>query len=42
MSLINTQAKEFAVQAYHNGEFKEVSSESIKGKSKYTMFKKII
>ena len=32
MSLINTQVKEFAVQAYHNGEFKEVTSESIKGK----------
>ena len=32
MSLINTQVKEFAVQAYHKGEFKEVTSESIKGK----------
>ena len=32
MSLINTEVKEFAVQAYHNGDFKEVTLESVKGK----------
>ena len=32
MSLINTEVKEFAVQAYHNVDFKEVTLESVKGK----------
>lgn len=32
MSLINKPIKDFKVQAYHNGEFKEISSEDIKGK----------
>ena len=31
-SIINAQVPEFKVQAYHNGEFKTVSSEDIKGK----------
>ncbi len=38
MSLINTQVKEFAVQAYHNGDFKEVTSESIKVKRSVFFF----
>lgn len=32
MSLINTQIVDFKVQAYQNGEFKEVTTESVKGK----------
>ena len=32
MSLINTQIKDFKVQAYQAGEFKEVTAESTKGK----------
>ena len=31
MSLINKKVSDFTVQAYHNGEFKEVTLESIKG-----------
>ena len=31
MSLINTRVEDFKVQAYHNGAFVEVTSESIKG-----------
>ncbi len=31
-SIINSQLVDFKVQAYHNGEFKSVSSEDIKGK----------
>ena len=31
MSLINTQVKEFAVQAYQDGSFKEVTLEDVKG-----------
>ena len=31
MSLINTQVVDFKVQAYHTGEFKEVTNETIKG-----------
>ena len=31
-SIINSQVPEFKVQAYHNGEFKEVSNADIKGK----------
>ncbi|HBA30093.1 MAG TPA: peroxiredoxin, partial [Parabacteroides goldsteinii] len=30
--IINSQAPEFKVQAYHNGSFKTVSSDDIKGK----------
>ena len=36
MSLINTEVKEFAVQAYHNGDFKEVTLESVKGNGLYS------
>jgi len=32
MSLINKKVESFNVQAYHNGEFKEVTQESLKGK----------
>ena len=32
MSLINTKIVDFKVQAYQNGEFKEVTTESVKGK----------
>lgn len=32
MSLIGKTVSEFKVQAYHNGEFKEVTNESLKGK----------
>lgn len=32
MPIINRQIPEFSVQAYHNGEFKTISSESVKGK----------
>ena len=31
MSLINKKVSDFTVQAYHNGEFKEVTLESMKG-----------
>lgn len=31
MSLINKKVSDFKVQAYHNGEFKEVSLDSVKG-----------
>ena len=31
MSLITTEIKPFTAQAYHNGEFVEVSDEKIKG-----------
>ena len=31
MSLINKKVSDFTVQAYHNGEFKEVTLESVKG-----------
>ena len=31
-TIINSQLPEFSVQAYHNGEFKTVSSEDLKGK----------
>lgn len=31
-TLINTDLPEFKVQAYHNGDFREVTSESLKGK----------
>ena len=30
--IINSQLPEFKVQAFHNGEFKTVSSEDVKGK----------
>ena len=30
--IINSQAPEFKVQAYHNGKFETVSSDDIKGK----------
>ena len=32
MSLIGKQIPEFKVQAYHNGDFKEVTSSDVKGK----------
>ncbi len=32
MSMINKQVEDFKVQAYHNGEFKEVTLEDVKGK----------
>lgn len=32
MPIINRQIPEFSVQAYHNGEFKSITSESVKGK----------
>lgn len=32
MSLINKKVENFNVQAYHNGEFKEITQESLKGK----------
>ncbi len=32
MSLIGTKVEDFSVQAYHNGEFKEVTADSTKGK----------
>lgn len=32
MSLINKQVEDFKVQAYHAGEFKEVTLEDVKGK----------
>lgn len=32
MSLIGKKVSDFAVQAYHSGEFKEVTQESLKGK----------
>ena len=32
MSMINKQIEDFKVQAYHDGEFKEVSLEDVKGK----------
>ncbi len=35
-TIINSQAPEFKVQAYHNGEFRTVTSEDIKGK--WTVF----
>jgi peroxiredoxin (alkyl hydroperoxide reductase subunit C) len=31
-TLINTEVQEFKVQAYHNGEFKEVTRDDLKGK----------
>ena len=31
MSLINTKIVDFKVQAYHNGDFKEVTNETVKG-----------
>ena len=32
MSLINTKIVDFKVQAYHNGDFKEVTNETVQGK----------
>lgn len=32
MSLINTKIQDFKVQAYHDGDFKEISQEDLKGK----------
>jgi len=32
MSLINTKIEDFKVQAYHNGDFKEISNNDLKGK----------
>lgn len=32
MSLINTKIQDFKVQAYHNGEFKEISNKDLEGK----------
>jgi len=34
--IINSQAPEFKVQAYHNGSFKTVSSDDIKGKFSFS------
>ncbi|TFW25755.1 alkyl hydroperoxide reductase subunit C [Duganella callida] len=38
MSLINTQIKPFKATAYHNGQFIDVSDESLKGKWSVLMF----
>ena len=38
MSLINKQVEDFKVQAYHAGEFKEVSLEDVKGKCAVFLF----
>ena len=32
MSLIGKKVNEFKTMAYHNGEFKEITSENLKGK----------
>ena len=36
MSLINKKVSDFKAQAYQNGEFKEVTLDSIKGNGQYS------